>query len=219
MKFYDLEAISIYFMRRYNLSFGQIANALDLHKNSIQHHLKQLEKFEDDLELPSFFFQNIDRSVQTYEEKVKSAQEIAAKYYEEKKYLIEKLKEDLKNKKSFDNDLKEKKESEVIEEMEIKKSAMPVILRQAVRESKATFYENFSDMEENVEEKKNTSQIIKKDDFIELLKPFSIAIFVGFIVAFMQKNSNNNYLNNAIDVPIIQENENIDPFAQFRRGL
>lgn len=214
MKFYELEAISIYFMRRYNLSFGQIAAALDLHKNSVQHHLKQLEKYADDLELPSFFFQNIDRSAQTYEEKIKAAQEIAAKYYEEKKYLIEKLKENLKSKKVSDDDFKDEN-NEVIEEMEIKKTSMPVILRQAVRESKATVYENFSEpiveqKEENIDPPKK-----KNDDFIDIIKPVAIAIFVGFVFALMQKNTPV-IENKVIPAPVMQEK--IDPFAQFRRG-
>ncbi len=213
MKFYELEAISIYFMRRYNLSFGQIASALDLHKNSVQHHLKQLEKYADDLELPSFFFQNIDRSAQTYEEKIKAAQEIAAKYYEEKKYLIDRLKETLKGKRYVEEDINE---TEVIEDMEVNKTSVPVILRQAVRESKATVYENYTEpVIEKKEEKKEQPK--ENDNILDIVKPLAIAVFAGFVIALMQRSSTPVIENKVMPAPVVQEK--IDPFAQFRRGL
>ncbi|WP_129408993.1 helix-turn-helix transcriptional regulator [Marinitoga lauensis] len=200
-------------MRRYNLSFGQIASALDLHKNSVQHHLKQLEKYADDLELPSFFFQNIDRSAQTYEEKIKAAQEIAAKYYEEKKYLIDRLKETLKGKRYVEEDINE---TEVIEDMEVNKTSVPVILRQAVRESKATVYENYTEpVIEKKEEKKEQPK--ENDNILDIVKPLAIAVFAGFVIALMQRSSTPVIENKVMPAPVVQEK--IDPFAQFRRGL
>ncbi|WP_129409051.1 helix-turn-helix transcriptional regulator [Marinitoga lauensis] len=199
-------------MRRYNLSFGQIASALDLHKNSVQHHLKQLEKYADDLELPSFFFQNIDRSAQTYEEKIKAAQEIAAKYYEEKKYLIDRLKETLKGKRYVEEDINE---TEVIEDMEVNKTSVPVILRQAVRESKATVYENYTEpVIEKKEEKKEQPK--ENDNILDIVKPLAIAVFAGFVIALMQRSSTPVIENKVMPAPVVQEK--IDPFAQFRRG-
>lgn len=203
MKWYDVNAIKMYFCRSQGLTLEQTGDAVGVNLKSVSYHLKTLNEHADKLQLNSFFEENKEKA-ETTEEKITLSGKLAAKYYEENKILIDNIRS---GHTGTDDERPEEKESDPEKIPEEKNS----ILSRAVTESVKTYYEkdslNFLDeidsiknTEEQKEEKNNF------DGLLTLLIPIAVVLIIPTL-----------FENKSVSVSAVPEKKNIDdPLAEYR---